>query len=157
MKSFRSRNYPRSSNALLVGQEFAMQYYAALTLIIMLGLMVRVVSGGVDYQLLLWALGAEVLAVLLGNALSNAKMRRTLAEIFFVKEHFSLISVYDILHKKESHVFPLAYASARRSADGKTLSLHYHDQILTLNEADWGEDFEEVCSWLFSLGMKEES
>ena len=46
MTSFKSQNYPKSKNGLLVMQEYAMQYYAAFNLILMLAIITRVYTGG---------------------------------------------------------------------------------------------------------------
>ena len=128
-------------------QEYAMQSFAGLNLILMLGVIMKVSSGGAGQNLVWMVVVGEIIALALGNAIAYVRLRKSFAEIFFVKDHFSLISVYEILFKKENHAFPLVYANPRLSADRKTISLTYNDQIITLYEDDW-EDFEQIWNWL---------
>ena len=77
------------------------------------------------------------------------KLRKNIAEIFFLQDHFSLISVYEILYGSENKAFPLRYANPQRTADG--ISLHFDDQIINLKEEDW-EDFELIWNCLTQIG-----
>jgi hypothetical protein len=149
MVSFRSRHFPSSNNALLITQEYAMRYYALFNVILMLGILVKVASGDLGLSLLWPVLIGEAIAVGLGNLLAVAKLKRSYAEIFFVEEHFSLLSVYEILHGRDYQAFPMVYAAPALDPDGEKLTIHYHDQVVTLYRQDW-EEFDLVCDWLFS-------
>lgn len=128
-----------------------MQYYAAFNLVIMVGAMLKVYAGGPGTSLLWFVLIAEAIALLLGNMIAYGQLRRRYAEIFFVNEHFSLISVYDILYQQEQRAFPLIYANPRLSGDKSQITLHFHDRLVTLKRDDW-EDFELIWNWLHPLG-----
>jgi hypothetical protein len=137
--SFHSKKYPSSRNGLLVLQGYAMNYFAGINLVLMLGILVRIVSHGAESSLIWWAIVGEAFAVAMGNLLAYAKLKRTYAEIFFVNEHFSLISVYEILFKRENNAFPTRYANPSLTADQETLTIHFNDQIITLKRQDWDE------------------
>jgi hypothetical protein len=145
-KSFKSKRYPRNRNRLFITQEYAMEYYGMFTLVVMLGVMVAIANGNMGRGLLAWALIGEVLALLLANGMAYGKLKRSYAQIQFINDHFSLISVHDILHENAQHAFPLKYANPSRGKD--FIQLHYNDQIVQLKEEDWGEDFEMIWSWL---------
>lgn len=149
MTSFRSHHYPRSRNRLLISQEYAMQYYAAFNVGIMLILLVKILSGGMGLSLLWWILIGEAIALGLGNLLGRARLRRTYAQLFFVQDHFSLISVHDILAGEEHQAFPLKFANAELDPEGDRLTLHFNDQVLTLARADW-EEFDLICAYFFA-------
>lgn len=144
MTSFKSKHYPASSNSLMVIQDIAMRYYAVLALIVMAAVMVKISIG----QSPLWVgvLGF-IGAIIMGNAIAYVQLRKQYAQIFFVKQHFSLISVYEILYKKENNAFPLRYANPTRSED--QINLHFNDQIITLDRDDW-EDFDLIWEWLIA-------
>lgn len=126
-----------------------MQYYAGLTMLILLGAMLGILSGRAGVGLL-WGVGlAEAAAVGLGNLLAYGKLQRTIAEIFFVGEQFTIISVYEIIHEKPQQAFPLAYANPRISPDRSRVTIHYHDRVMVLRREDW-EEFDLICEWLFS-------
>lgn len=129
-----------------------MQYYGGFNMIIMLGVMVHIVGNGVGVSLVWWVIAAEIVALLLGNMLAYARMRRSYAQIFFVNEHFSLISVYEIVNQQEHRAFPLRLASPQLSGDQNRLSLHFNDQVINLDRKDW-EDFDLIRDWLFSRQM----
>lgn len=126
-----------------------MRYYAMFNIILMLGILVKVVSGGFGLSMLWPVVIGEAIAIGLGNVLAVAKLKRSYAEIFFVEEHFSLISVYEILHGREHEAFPMTYASPALDPEGDKLTLHFHDQVLTLYRNDW-EEFDLVYDWLYS-------
>ncbi|MEO1448395.1 MAG: hypothetical protein AAFV07_02645, partial [Bacteroidota bacterium] len=149
LHSFKSTYYPKSRNNLQISQEFAMQYYGAFNIVIMLGVMVHIVGNGVGMKLVGWVIAAEAIALILGNLFAYAQMRKSFAQIFFVNEHFSLISIYDILNDEPHTAFPLRLASPQISADQNRLSLHFNDQVITLKREDW-EDFDLIRDWLFS-------
>ena len=149
MTRFHSRHYPRSRNALLVSQEYAMQYYGAFNLLIMTAVIAKVYTGG-GGSALIWAVViAEVVALVLGNLLAYGSLRRRYAEVYFVEKQFSLISVYDILYEQQAEVFPLPYANPTLSGDRDRLTLHFTDQVVTLKREDW-EDFDTIIGWMQS-------
>lgn len=126
-----------------------MRYYAGLNMIIMLGVLIKVVSGSGFGSGMIWAIMiAEIVALVLGNLMAYSKLHRSYAEIFFVNDHFSLISVHDILFKKENHAFPLRYANPSMS-DEDTISIHFNDQVVTLKRENWDE-FDLIRDYLYS-------
>lgn len=142
MTKFRSIHFPRSSNGMMLLQESAMQYYAYFALVVMIGVMLKVYVG----QSILWfGIIGMVVAIVLGNMMAYIKLKKSIAEIFFLQDHFSLISVYEILFGAENKVFPLRYANPQRTEAG--ISLHFDDQIITLKEEDW-EDFDLIWNCL---------
>ena len=119
-----------------------MQYYAGLSLIVMLGVIVKVYAG----QPILWfAVIGFAVSLILGNMMAYVQLKRSIAEIFFLNEHFSIISVYEILFQRNNHVFPLIYANPRKHGDH--ISIHFNDQIINLYEKDW-EEYELIWNWL---------
>ncbi|MEZ4773058.1 MAG: hypothetical protein R3D00_07740 [Bacteroidia bacterium] len=148
MTSFQSHQYPRSRNGIVILQEYAMQYYGAINAILMLAIMVRVAAGSSGQSILWIAIAGEVIALVIGNLLAYGKLRRTIAEIFFVNDHFSMISVYEILFKGENNAFPLVYANPDMLNED-TVSVHFNDQIITLHRKDW-EEFDLIRDYLFS-------
>lgn len=126
-----------------------MQYYAAFNVVIMLLLLVQILSGGMGLELLWWVIIGEAIALGLGNLLGRARLRRTFAELFFVNDHFALISVHAILSREEPQAFPLKFANAELDPEGDRLTLHFHDQVLSLSRADW-EEFDLVCAYFFA-------
>ncbi|WNJ20951.1 hypothetical protein [Pontibacter sp. G13] len=150
MNSFRSQHYPNSRKGLRILQEYAMQYYATFNVVIMLGVLIKVISGGFGGGLVIVVVLAELAAIGLGNLLAYAKLKRNIAEIFFTQEHFSLISVYDIVYNPESkHAFPLAYANPTLSADRNQIVVHFNDQVITLHREDWDE-FDLIVNWMYA-------
>lgn len=126
----------------MILQEYAMYYYGIFALVVMVGVMLKIYFG----QNPLWfGIIGMVVAVALGNMMAYVRVKKNIAEIFFVQDHFSLISVYEILFGAENNAFPLRYANPQRTADG--LSLHFNDQIIHLKAEDW-EDFELIWGWL---------
>lgn len=149
MTSFQSKNFPTSKNGILVLQGFAMQYIAGFNVVLMLGILVKVVSQGAGMDILWIAVIGELIAVGLGNLLAYAKLKKAYAQIFFVNEHFSLISVYEILFKRENNAFPLRYANPRLDGEQNIMTIHFNDQIITLRREDW-EEFDLIRDYLFS-------
>lgn len=145
MTSFRSRHYPKHRNGLMIVQEYAMQYYAILMLFVMAAVMLKVYVG---QNPLWWGIFGTAAAIGLGNIMAYVNLNRNYAEIFFVNEHFSLISVHEILNEKKNDAFPLHYANAQRIED--EITLHFNDQIVTLKAEDW-EEFDLIWSWLNSV------
>ena len=150
MTNFRSSFFPRSSNRLLISQEYAMQYYAGLNMIIMLGILVKVISAGmgIGSGMILAIVLAELAAVGIGNLMAYAKMRRNIAEILFINDHFSLISVYEVLDENKPKAFPMIYANASMISED-TISLHFNDQVVNLKRENW-EEFDLLCEYLFA-------
>lgn len=138
LQTFTSKHYPTSRNAFVTSQEYAMQYYGIFSLALMLTVLLAVVNG----KEIMWLLivGASLAAVG-ANIASRVALHRTLAAIVFSGEHFMLLTVRDILDGKQPEVFPIAYASPQHG--GNTLSIHYHDQLISLRRADWG-DFDRI-------------
>jgi len=119
-----------------------MRYYAFFMLMVMLGVLMKIYLG----QGILWfSIVGTALALGLGNILAYAKLRRDIAEIFFLEKHFSVISVYEILFGRNQQVFPLIYANPVLGND--VISIHYNDQVLQLQRDDW-EDFDLIWNWL---------
>jgi hypothetical protein len=74
-------------------------------------------------------------SVILGNLFAIVKLKKTYAEIFFVGEHFSLISVHDILFSQQKKAFPILYANPQRNE--QFISFHFGDQIIQINRREW--------------------
>lgn len=128
-----------------------MQYYAAFNIVLMLGVLAKVVTGGMPEGLVWWVVGVEAAAIGIGNMLAQARLRRSYAEIFFVEEHFSLISVYEILNGRQHEAFPMLYANPVISPDGDTITIHFHDQVINLYRRHWeDEDFDLIYDWFYS-------
>ncbi len=143
MTSFKSNHFPTSRNGFVILQEYAMQAYGVLMIFVIMGVMVRV---GVGKPVLWLAVIGVILALLLGNLFAYVQLKKTIAEIFFINDHFSIISVYEILFEEEQRTaFPLVYSAAKRYSD--RITLHYHDQIFVLKKDDW-EDFDLIWNWL---------
>lgn len=128
-----------------------MQAFGAMNLLIMMAVMAKVYTGSQGTGLMIFVIIAELLALGIANIFAYSSMKKSYAQIFFVNNHFSLISVYDISFKEDNqgHVFPLVLANPRISADQNTLSIHFNDQIITLNREDW-DDFDLIHNWLVS-------
>ena len=145
MTSFRSQHYPRSKNTFMVTQEYAGRYYMVLMLIVLIGAVIRTYK---DRDMVIYSIAALVICILLGNLFAQVKMRRSIAEIFFVNDGFSIISVHDILHQSPKRSFPLKFANPTRSND--IIQFHFEDQILTLRREDWGDEFDLIWNWFIS-------
>lgn len=145
MTSFRSNHYPRSTNTLMITQEYAGRYYVVMGFIVLLGAMIRSYK---DREMILFSIIALVVSFLLGNLFAQVKMRRSIAEIFFVNDGFSIISVHDILHKSPKRSFPLKFANPTRTED--KIQFHFEDQIMVLQREDWGEEFDLIWNWFIS-------
>lgn len=126
-----------------------MQYYAAFNVVIMLAVLVQVATQGFAPESLWIVLVAEAIALGMGNLLAQAKLKNTYAEIFFVNEHFSLISVHEILNEQQNHAYPLLYANPAYDPEREQLTLHFNDQVVTLKREDW-DDFDLIANWLYS-------
>lgn len=146
MTKFQSRFFPESRKGFLALQQYAMQYYGALNLLLMLAVMVQV-SSGVSGTKLMWAvIIGEIMALALGNGLAMAKTRRSYAQVFFLTDHFSLISVHEILFSPNNQAFPLIYANPVMDRDGNSFTVHFNDEIVTFRRKDW-EDFDLIWGW----------
>ncbi|MBX7240290.1 MAG: hypothetical protein K1X92_00980 [Bacteroidia bacterium] len=145
MKSFKSHHYPDSRQKFLIIQENAIYYYGFFMIIVMLGLVLRMFSGE---SILLFGVVGVFLSMGLGNIAAVVKLKKTYAEIFFVGEHFSIISIYDILFAKEKQAFPLRYASPNRNGD--EIHFTFNDQIIVFKKEDW-EKFDEIWAAFFEL------
>lgn len=149
MTSFHSKHYPTSRNKLVVGQEFAMRYYAGFNVVIMVYVLLSIVSGGASLSLLWTVLIAEAVALGIGNLLGQSSLQRTFAEIFFVGDHFSLISVGEILDKPKNHAFPLRLANPFLDPEQDKITIHFNDQVITLYRKDW-EEFDLIVDYLYA-------
>lgn len=120
-----------------------MQYYGIFFFTIMILVVTRIY-----YQKDVFWIGiiGGIGGLFLGNLFGSVKMNRKKAEILFVGETFSIISVNDIAFKTEFTNFPLRLANPTRSQD--VIQIHYTDQIMELKREDWGEDFELIWEWL---------
>ena len=145
MASFRSAHYPRTKNTLLITQEYAMRYYLVLMFIVMV---IAVIRSYKDKEMIIFGIIALVVSVLLGNLLAHVKLRRSVAEIFFVNDGFSIISVHDILHESPKRSFPLRFANPTRTQD--QIQFHFEDQIMHIKREDWPEEFELIWTWFIS-------
>ncbi|RMG27363.1 MAG: hypothetical protein D6730_07350 [Bacteroidetes bacterium] len=126
---------------MLILQEQAIYYYAIFSLVVMVGVMLKIYFG---HDVLWFGVIGFALAIALGNMMAYIKLHKSIAEVFFVQDHFSLISVYEILFGSQNQAFPLRYANPQRDANG--ISVHYNDQIIYLKEEDW-EDFDLIWEW----------
>lgn len=142
MISFKSTHYPRTGNAVVVSQEYALRYYIIFTSVVIVGVMIKIHYG----QPIFWfAMIGMALALLLGNIWANIQLNRKVAEIFFVGDSYSLITIHEIVHKKPNRSFPLRLANPSRVGD--EIHLHFLDQVIILKKEDW-EDFELIWNWL---------
>lgn len=132
----------------MVVQEAAMYYYALISVFVMLGIILLMQAGK---DILGFAIVGFILAISLGNLLAQVKLRKMYAEIFFVGEHVSLISVYDILFPKQKEAFPLRFTNPGRTPN--TLSFHFNDQIIVLKKEDWAE-FELIWEAFFDINQE---
>ena len=147
MIRFRSHHYPESRSRFRVVQDYAMFYYAGFLLVGLFLIFQLMIKG---FPILLPMVGLVAVALLFGNAMSYVKLRKSYAEIFFLPDHFSLISVHQILFEEESRVFPLAYANAHYSEN--ELSFHFNDEVITLYRKDW-DDFDQIWQHFANSGV----
>lgn len=140
--SFRSRDYPRRAQPFLIQQEYAIRYYAILTFLVMIAVMLRVNAGK---DPLYFGLVGAGLAIFLGNLMAGVQVRRKIAEIFFVNDGFTIISIHSALSQTPTRPFPLRFANPTRTEG--TIQFHYEDQIMTLKREDWPEDFDLIWNW----------
>ncbi len=144
MTSFRSKHYPGSGKSFLILQEYAMRYYGILTGIVMMLVVLRYYF----QKDIFWvAIIGESLALLVGNMLAYANLRRRIAEVLFVADSISVISMYDLLYRQPQKSFPLRLANPVRVNEG--IQIHYKDQIITLASKDWDE-IDVIWEWLTS-------
>jgi hypothetical protein len=139
---FRSRHYPRKANKVVVKQEYAMKFYAMFAAVVMMLAVLRMQSG---HGILWFSLIGMVLAVVLGSFFANAQMERQVAEILFVNDSFSIISVKDALHQGPTGRFPLHFSNPHRTEN--TITFTYEDRILTLKREDWEDEFDLIWNW----------
>jgi hypothetical protein len=141
--SFRSRHYPKSVSPFRIRQEYAMRYYAALLFIVMIGSVLRIQTGhdGVYFGLV-----GIVLAIMAGNVMAKVELRRSIAEVFFINDGLSIISIEDILQQSAKRSFPLRFTDPTRTVS--QIQFNFEDQIITLNKADWDADFDLIWTWL---------
>lgn len=141
--SFRSKHYPKSASAFRIRQETAMRYYAGLFFVVMIGAVLRIQAG---HDGLVFGVVGIVLATILGNVIARVQLRRNIAEIFFINDGFSIISIEDILQQSAKRSFPLRFADPTRTAT--QIQFNFEDQIITLNKEDWDAEFDLIWTWL---------
>lgn len=141
--SFRSRHYPKATSAFRIRQEYAMRYYAVLFFIVMVGVVIRIQAG--NDGLIFGGIGM-VLATFLGNVMARVQLRRSIAEIFFINDGFSIISIEDILTQSAKRSFPLRFADPTRTLT--QIQFNFEDQIITLQKEDWESEFDLIWTWL---------
>ncbi len=149
MTSFRSGHYPRSKNTFLITQEYAMRYYLVLMFIVLVGAVIRSMK---EKEMIIYIILALVACIFLGNLLAHVKLRRSIAEIFFVNDAFSIISVHDILHQSPKRSFPLRFANPTRTQD--EIQFHFEDQIMHLKREDWADEFDLIWNWFNSSTLE---
>lgn len=140
--SFRSRDFPRRMQPFLVQQEYAIRYYAILTFLVMVAVVLRINSGRDPVW---FGLIGEALAIFIGNVMAGVALRRKIAEIFFVNDGFTIISVHAALTQTPTRSFPLRFANPTRTES--TIQFHYEDQIMSIKREDWPEDFDLIWNW----------
>lgn len=119
-----------------------MTHYSWLSFVVILFTLIRMVQ---HKDILVFGIGGMAIALILANLLAVVSLRRQVAEIFFLQEHFALITVWDVLFTQETKTFPLHLANPSREAD--QVSFHYFDRVVVLKSADW-DTFELICSYL---------
>lgn len=148
MASFRSAHYPTGRSTFVITQEYAMRYYLTLLFIVLVIGVIRSSKGFEVRDMTIFVAVSVLVSLFIGNVLAKAKLRRSIAEIFFVNDGFSIISVHDILHQSPKRSFPLKFANPRRTQD--EIEFHWEDQIMTLRREDWGDEFDLIWNWLIS-------
>ena len=127
-----------------------MVYYGIFNLIMMVVILAMASKGGLGQSMFWLAVVGEIVIIGLGNLLTYGKLNRSIGRVFFVNQHFSMISVYDILFKKEkSTAFPLIYANPQMDPEQNTLTVHFNDQIITLRRDDW-EEFDLMRDYFYA-------
>jgi hypothetical protein len=142
MNSFKSRFYPGKRKKWLIFQEQAMIQFGRLSMVVMLLTLLRVFK---HQDIFLFALVGFALALVAGNLMAVVSMRRQIAEVFFLQEHFAVLSVWEVLFSKETKTFPLELSNFSREENAA--SFHYFDRIIVLKAGDW-EAFDLICSHL---------
>jgi len=140
MNSFTSQHYPLSSkNKRQIVNDTSMYYYAVLLSIVLILVILRFHSlqYQIDTTLIVSGILGLFLSLFLGNRLAIVKLNKTYAQIFFVGEDISLLSVYDILYQQEKQAFPLRFTNHIRMGD--EIIFHFKDQIIHLKKEDWNE------------------
>lgn len=142
MNSFRSRYYPGKKKKWLIFQEMAMLHFGRLGMLVMLLTLLRVFR---HQDILTFSVSGFALALALSNLLAVVSLRRQVAEVFFLQDHFAVLTAWEVLFSRETRTFPLELANLAR--EEKQASFHYFDRIIVLKSQDW-EAFELICSHL---------
>lgn len=142
MNSFKSKHYPNRKSKWLIFQEKAMIHFGRLSMIVMLLTLLRVFR---NQEILLFAVIGFSISLALANLMAIVSMRRQVAEIFFLQEHFAMLSVWDVLFTRESKTFPLELTNFSREEN--QASFHYFDRVVVLKPQDW-DAFDLICSYL---------
>lgn len=129
-----------------------MSYYALLLAIVVIMVMLRfhALNYQMEISLAVWGILGMFGALYFGNQLAIVKLRKMYAQIFFVGEDFSLLSVYDILYQQDKQAFPLRFANPVRIGD--EISFHFNDQIIRIKKQDWNE-FELIWECFCSYNL----
>ena len=142
MTNFKSKYYPHTAQKIVVIQEYALRYYATFFTLFMIFILLRIMSGK---EIILESLLGAAGSIILGNIFAYGSMKRRIAEIFFVNDSFTVVSVHDILYTKPGQSFPLRMANPFRS--GSEIQFTYGDQIMRIQQEDW-EGFDVIWQWL---------
>ena len=97
MDSFRSRYYPLRKKRWRIFQEQAMRHYAILASVVMLITLVRMVQ---HKEILWFTLIGLAIGLAIANIMAVVSLRKQVAEVFILQEHFAVLSVYDILFEQ---------------------------------------------------------
>lgn len=86
---------------------------------------------------------AFIPCILLCNYLASVNMKGTWAELYFVGDTFTLLSVHDVLNAEAAgqRSFPISMSNPNEHK--KELHIAYGDFIARLDPEDW-EDFEAL-------------
>jgi hypothetical protein len=142
MNSFRSRYYPSRKSKWLIFQENVLIHFGRLSMLVMLITLLKVFR---HQEILTFAVSGFALALAAANLMAVVTMRRKIAEVFILQDHFALLTVWDVLFSKESKTFPLELANFSR--EEMQASFHYFDRVVVLKSQDW-DTFDLICSHL---------
>ncbi len=136
MNSFKSKYYPRSGNKVFMFQEYAVRYYGIFFAVYFIYIALLIFQGG---EIGIGAIIGLLLCLVFGNFFTYAFLKRKIAEVFFVDETVTVITIYDILFREPGKPFPLRLVNPFRT--GNEITFTFQDQILSLEKEDW-EGFE---------------
>lgn len=111
-----------------------MRFYAIFNIPVLVGVLLLMQA---HREVLWFGIGGEIAAILLANGAASVSMNRRIAEIFFLNENFTVLTVGDLLYDKEKKPFPLRFANPVRQGD--KIQFHFTDNILQIQKEDWPE------------------